>query len=529
MRLSLSLMFLLLLNFACSHIQVPGHRVVDYDAIVVGAGMGGLSSAVHLANGGLKVLLLEQHHKVGGCTTSFARGDFQFEVAVHAINGLAKGTRLQTALAKAGVFDKLELIPIPELYRTIFPGGEVTIPADIEGARSALLKKWPGEAEGISKLFEIMDKFHADVKELGNIRTASSWSMFWKILGTPFARRTLFKVYNKSLQYLLDELFHDAGLKTAVAQFWVYYGPPPSSLWAPLFLLANRSYMTDGAWHVKGASQALADAYAERIVELGGTVRTGTRVDRIHVKDGWAKGVTTELGEHFTSRYVVSNADLFQTVFKLVGEEQFPDKYIKKVNQLKPSNSLVGVYLGLDVEPSHWNITDHEVFYNSSNDSEAMFKAMMEGDYENGAIVLTFYGNLGDPFYAPDGSTVIVLHSYSDISSWPEEREAYRQHKEEVADRLLGMAEKIIPGLRDHIVVKEVITPRTFEEFTLNHRGVPYGLDITVDQALKLPKNNTPIGGLYLAGAWSVPAHGVSASQLSGLNAAELILMGEKQ
>ena len=100
--------------------------------------------------------------------------------------------------------------------------------------------------------------------------------------------------------------------------------------------------------------------------------------------------------------------------------------------------------------------------------------------------------------------------------------------KEKVFNQLITLTENVLPGLREHIVVKEVITPRTLETFTLQKDGIPYGWDFTPNQGLRLT-NNTPIKGLYLASSWTNPGHGVSTAQISGYQAAMLILDGERE
>ncbi len=196
---------------------------------------------------------------------------------------------------------------------------------------------------------------------------------------------------------------------------------------------------------------------------------------------------------------------------------------------MKPANSLVGLYLGLDVPPDHWGIEEHELFYNTSTDADAMYEAMMEGRYEEGAIAVTLYSNLGDPCYAPPGKSVVVVHSYATIDTWPDERDAYLAHRKAIEEQLLALLEKVMPGVSDHVEVSEMITPRSLEAFTSSHGGIPYGWDFIVDQGVDRLPNETPVGGLFLAGAWAGPSHGVSAAQLSGRQAAQLILDTEEE
>lgn len=508
---------------ACATTQVASEKQPDYDAIIIGAGMGGLSTAAHLASGGMHVLVLEQHHKVGGCTTSFSRGDFKFDAALHEMTGGGGDGPLGKMLKECGVWDKVEFIRIPDLYRSIFPGVDFTYPGNVDEAVKRLSERWPAEAENIKAFHDLMRDIYTETGQMSDLYRLSGFERAGKMLMAPVKQPHLVKYLKTPLQKVLDDYFQDPELKAVISQFWVYYGPPPSDLWTIMFMSANYSYLDQGAWQIKGSSQALSNAYADRIGELGGTVKTGTRVTSILVDNKRAYGVKTEDGKTYSGRYIISNADPFQTFFKLVGEEKTPASYVKRIRSLKPANSLVGIYLGLDVEPSFWNCKDHEIFYNSSLSADENYKNMMEGNYEKAACAITFYSNLGDPFYAPKGKSVLVLHAYSEISKWPEDRENYQAKKEKVANELIALTENVFPDLHKHIEVMEIITPRTLEAFTMQKDGIPYGWIFSSDQGMRL-ENDTPIEGLYLAGSWTNPGHGVSTAQISGYQAAHLIL-----
>ena len=514
---------LLAICLGCAAGPIPRDRPSDYDVIVIGAGMGGLSAATHLSVKGLRVLLLEQHHKVGGCTSSFSRGEFKFDVALEEMSGGGRDGLLASLLKDAGVYEKIDLIPIPELYRSIYPGLDFTCPGDVEGAVRAFSERWPEEREGIEAFFELMGDTYQDLSELQEIYRKGSFGKILTSLLIPLRQNSLMFTHDKTLQQVMDEYLQDPELKAVLSQFWFFYGPPPSRLWAPMFLLANYAYLKDGAWHIRGSSQALSNAYAERIVETGGEVRVGTRVTSIQVEDGRAVGVETEYGDRFRSRYVVSSADPYQTFLRLLSEEDSPEEVREKISSMEPSNSFVGVYLGLDVTPEDLGITDHEVYYNTSFDTDAMYDAMMEGRFDEGLISMTFYGSLGDDYYAPPGKSVLVLHAYSKFEGWPTDREGYGWDKEDMAEDLISLAEKVVPDLRDHIEVQETITPVTIQEFTMQEGGIPYGWNFTPEQWERLP-NRTPIDGLYLAGSWTFPSHGVAGAQVSGHQAARLIM-----
>jgi prolycopene isomerase len=323
----------------------------------------------------------------------------------------------------------------------------------------------------------------------------------------------------------MDHCFKNEDLKAVVSQLWVYYGVPVEKASALLFMSATESYLSDGAWHVKGTSQALADGYAARIRELGGTVKTGTLVKQIVIENGMATGVITADGQKFTSRYIVANTDPYQLAYTLIGKENMPDAYIKKLESMKPGNSLFGVSLGLNVDLKERGFTDTEILYSTYRDSTKNYEAMMKGDFAKGAVAITVYSNLGDPIYAPKGKSVVKLDAYSDIAVWPKDRAAYLKLKEQKVDELIALASNVIPELKDpkNIIIKEGYTPKTIEDYTKNKGGVVYGFEMTPEQWEKMP-NTTPVKNVFIASNWTQAWHGVCSGQINGWRAARLIL-----
>lgn len=524
----ISTAIILLLLFGCAT-HKPVTPKTDYDVIIIGAGMGGLSAATHLAVNDLKVLVLEQHDKVGGCTTNFQRGDFTFDSSLHEMAGGGPGKNdraLYKLLEINGVGQKVEFIELPHFYRSIYPGVDITLPSNWEGFKAELKRKWPEEAEGIDRFHELCANLMDDLLSLKYMFRESGMKQFFIKAMVPIRQRTLFTWKDKTFKDLMDHCFKNEDIKAVVSQLWVYYGAPVPEQTALISMAATEAYLGDGVWHIKGTSQALSDAHAERIRELGGEVKTGTLVTGITIKDGIATGVRTESGDTYTSRYVVSNTDPYQLVYKLVGKDNFPDDYIERLKRLKPANSLYGVYLGLNIDLKKLGYHDTEIFYNTSKDSTVLYKHMMEGNFKDGAVAITIYSNYNDPIYAPAGKSVVVLNAYSSLDTWPEyQSDAYYEMKDKKEEELINLAAKVIPELAnpDYIEEKDAFTPHTIKRYTMNKGGIVYGFYLSPDQWQKIP-NNTPIDNVFIASNWSQAWHGVGSSQVNGWRAARLIM-----
>jgi prolycopene isomerase len=527
MALMMVLAFMIFSIGVCAAENPPAQKT-DYDVIVIGAGMGGLSAAAHLAVKGQRVLVLEKHFVVGGSTSKFKRGEFTFDTALHEMAGGGPGKMdrgLYQLLKTTGVDKKVELYEVPHFYRSVFPGVDITLPPNWPGFKSELKKKWPEESEGIEKFHTLCSNLFADIMELRDLfRQGSVRGTLTQIM-VPLRQRTFYKWKDRTVKDLMDACFKNEDLKAVVSQLWVFYGAPVDKESALIFMAATESYLSDGAWHIKGTSQALADGYAARIRELGGTVKTNTLVKKILLENGRATGVRTADGKTYTARYIVANTDPYQLADKLIGRENLPAKYLEKIDSLKPANSLFGVYIGLNIDLKALGYNDTEIFYNTYRDSMKNYDAMMKGDFEKGAVAITIYTNLGDPVYAPKGKSVVKLDAYSDISVWPKDRTEYAKLKEQKVDELIALAARVIPELKDpkNIIVKEGYTPRTIERYTLNKGGVVYGFYLSPKQWQKVP-NSTPVENVFITSNWTQAWHGVGSGQVNGWRAARLIL-----
>jgi all-trans-retinol 13,14-reductase len=503
----------------------------DYDVIVIGGGLGGLSAGTHLALNGFKVLLCEQHDKVGGSTTRFDRKPFAFDSALHQMAGGGPGKKdrgLYQLLKLAGVDQKAQLYELPHFYRSLFPGVDITLPGNWDGFKSVLKEKWPAESKGIDQFHRLCENTMNELMELKDLFRDTGLKKYLTLAMVPFRQPTFFKYMDKNLQDLLDDCFTDEDLKAVVSQLWVYYGAPVPEQTALLTLAATESFLTDGVWHVKGTSQELSNAYAERIEELGGTVLTDTLVTRIHMENGRATGIETKGGKRYSARYIVANTDPYQLTYQLIGEKHFPEADIRKLEGMKPANSLCGVYLGLNIDLKKRGYDDTEIFINPTRDTAAMYDAMMRGDFENGAVVVTIYSNYGDPVYAPPGKSMVTITSYSQMQYWPEYGDAYARVKEKMVADLIAVAGKVVPELTnpDFIEHEEGFTPRTLKRYTMNKGGIVYGFYMSPEQVEKIP-NTTAIPNVFIASNWTQAWHGVGSAQVNGWRAARLIMDAE--
>lgn len=494
----------------------------QFDAVIIGSGLGGLSCAAAFARQGFKALVLEQHDKPGGYATSFKRpGGFEFEVSLHSTT-VGERNGLHNLIPGFPEITEIEFVPHPTLYRAIFPNHDIRVPnRNLPGYIDLLTKAFPEEKEGVNALFEEMKQLSQEINRL--TRNPGNVDMSRFPVEYPHVVRFSGSTWGK----IVDEKIKDAKLKAIISSLWVYYGLPPSKLASIYYGLPTYGYLTGGGFYPKGRSQTISNALASFIEARGGKVLLGSRVDKILVKDDTAYGVRMADQHEYTGRVVVSNANAYDTFHTMLDRDEHLKEYLARMDGFSVSLSSFQIFLGLKRDLVHeLGVTDTEIFYYPTYDMEASYEGARNADLSQPRFGLTLYDNLF-PGYSPKGKNTISLLTLQGYDHWKPyaagywsgNKQEYRAEKERMAELLIRQAEKLIlPGLSKAIEVKEIGTPLTNVRYTRNYRGAIYGWDQTLDNSnpRRLP-HATPIKNLYLAGAWTSPGHGYGAVIPSGL------------
>jgi phytoene dehydrogenase-like protein len=467
----------------------------DFDAVVVGAGNAGLTAAATLQRAGTRTLLVERHNVPGGCGTSFRRGRFEFEVALHQLSGIGaegQSTALRGLLERLGVADKLEFVEEHDLYRVVVPGVlDVTLPADWSGAVEAIESAFPGNRSATERFFAL-------------VRDITHWQIA-AMRGAPADRLdpALFRQGLRSLKEVLDDHFSDQRVKHVLAAYWTYLGQPPSVLTFQDLALTLYSYFEYKPFHLRGGSQAMSTALLASFLEAGGEVQFNTAVERILTDRGQVQGVRLEGGEEVAASDVISNAATPLT-YAMLDPESVPSNVRIDLGSRRIGVSGFILHMGLDASPAELGFTTSTSFVNAELDEDHLF-ASMSGLEPARSICVTSY-DVAPIGFAPSGATHVSLMTLQYAHAWDKiAPENYARTKFSYAETLLDLVETITPGIRGAIEEVEVATPLTLTRYLGHPGGAIYGYDQdgTDSWLFRNTERQSHVPGLHLVGSWS--------------------------
>jgi prolycopene isomerase len=491
-----------------------------YDVVVIGAGNGGLAAAAKLAQEGVNVLLLERHNIPGGAATSFCRGRFEFEVALHQLSGL--GTRekpglLRLELNKLGVMDDLEFVEISDLYHVATADGfRITLKTNRDETIAILKDKFPHEKDAIQSFFDLATNYANDMIGAFIFRDPEPSRQKYP---------NLYKYAFRNSKEVLDDYFSDTLLKAVLSVYWGYIGVPPTRLAFAYLAMVLFQYMEFKPYHVKGGSQALSNAILNKFISNGGTVRFNCGARKILVGDGRIKGVITDNDDEISAEYVVSNASPVTTYSHLIDAGHVPEDTAVEMRGRNLSTSAFTLFIGFDCEPEQLGITESTNFLMDATDiSDGLLDRMNRPDIKDELMVLSCY-DVSDPEFSPPGTCQVNVVTLKYGEPWLRiSPRQYHDVKFRCADAMLKRIYEIYPEAKNHIEEIEVGTPLTHMRYLGHPLGAIYGYEmLTKDSLFFQPGRHSPIEGLSFAGGWAGD-NGFEPTLRSGISAAKSII-----
>ena len=493
-----------------------------FDAVVVGAGNGGLTGALTLSKTGKNVLLLERHNVPGGCGTTFRRGRFEFEVALHQLYDISNNYRgekgsLRKLFEELNVWNKIDFVLQKEAFRLAIPGvGEIVLPGSHDGFVRKIQEIAPDEADAIREYQALIDKIGEETALLYE-SVAEDEPL------TKEKAPTLFEFGSLTGKEVLDRYFKNSIVKGIYKALFGYLGMPVDRV--PFLALAALYARGEGTCYVKGGSQAMSNALADEFLASGGIIKFNTSVERILVEDGLVTGVMTDGGEVFRTGTVLCNANKINVYVDMIEEQHVPESVFADLRVSTPSMSSFGLFIGLDCTAEDAGIKNATSFMAAPLNTPRMRYDV--GLHQTSVIpggYMSCY-NVDEPDSSPKGTSILTILSSQTADSWinlPPEK--YHEAKMEYASKLLDFLYQFYPNIRGHIEEMEAFTPLTLMRYIHSPGGCIYGVDAYFKDLLaNKMQAGSPIKGLYFCGA-SLLFGGFNSTLMSGHTAAKLIL-----
>ncbi|MCP4603902.1 MAG: NAD(P)/FAD-dependent oxidoreductase [Proteobacteria bacterium] len=517
--------------------RMSGEIADTYDAIIVGAGIGGLTTATLLARAGLRVLVLDQHYVAGGNVTSFRRGSWTFDVGLHYVGECGQNERFQRILKACGINMRFYQMSA-DLEKIVFPDFHFTIPSTKREFYRCLIERFPEERSGIERYFKFLDQFE---RVITSIESGSTLKQIANMITSPLLLRYL----NKTAGDLFESCTSNPRLKAIFNARSFTYTVASTRVSAILYAGLQNHYLISGGWYPEGGGQKISDRMVEEIEACGSDIRLHSTVRSINVSKGRVTGViynNKKKGEHHVSApIIVSNADIKRTVFNLVGREHFPSRFVRKIEQFEMALPLFIVYIGIDTPPEEFSFSNSNQWLVNNLDTDADFEKLERGEMPDEPNI---YISTPSPKSPMNQNTTSSSHTSiqvmtmvpSNASFWgiTEEEIAsgsysknanYLRVKKRITDLCVDQAARIIPNLREDIAFLEAASPMTHTRYTGSTHGTGYGFAALPSQFLRhRPGAKSPIRDLYFCGTNCRAGHGVIASMKSGVQAAEAIL-----
>ncbi len=514
----------------------------QWDAIVIGSGLGGLTTAAYLCAAGKRTLVLEAHYVAGGNSQVFRRKhkghEYEFDVGIHYIGECGRDGLITAALNGLGLAERVVFRPLDsDGYSTLhFPDFSFKIPFGWDNYRARLKEQFPNEHAGLDAVLDVMEdigdaghRLRRGEIEMANIMTEAPAFLQWGLRP-------------------VTELFAENGLSEQAAAVLLgeqgCYAVRPSN--TPVVMAAGLTdHFMRGAYYPVGGGQVLAGRLIEAIRAYGGEVRTQSPVHKVRIENGKVKGVVTGKKSRkpalIDAPVVVSNADLKRTFVELVGEEHWAPETVERVRSLEMAVPLFCSYIGLDVSLAERGMPNSNHFIWGDYDIEGVYDELDAGVMTSKAMCYLTAASLKDPestHLAPEGYTNLQIMTLAprtydiwNVDKTPSEGgkyhrdPSYRKKKEEVIEQLIDTSTRIIPDLREHIVWQEAATPVSQERFTHSTGGTSYGIEMSCTQAGPLRVGpRTEIEGFFLCGASTPSGPGIAGVIRSGIDAASQVL-----
>ncbi len=500
-----------------------------YDAIMIGSGVGALTTGALLAKARhQKVLILEKHYTAGGFTHSFKRPGYEWDVGVHYVGEIRN---------KGGLGQILDYVTDGELTwadmgavydEIVINGDRYPFKVGKRAWRETMCDAFPNDVQAIDRYLAELKKlklaaalYFADKALPGPLTTVAG----------PLLRSRLLKLSSATVHEVLSGITQNKRLRAVLAGQWGDYGlPPKQASWAIHAMVASHYF--GGAYYPAGGAAQIA-AMVEKVLERnGGRIATNAGVAEVLVENGRAVGVKLETGQEVRAPIVCSNAGVPLT------QHLLPDGKAKRElgavrARTEASGAHVSLYVGMNRTAAELQLPKNNIWVYPGDDHDAQVAAWKQSPDADLPVAFLSFPSARDPHFLdnhPGNATleVLTLVPYDWVSQWEgtqwkKRGASYDEFKAGLCEKLMAVLLEQCPRVRDHIQIAELSSPLTTKHFAGHPMGEIYGIACTPQRfAETAMRPATKLPGMWMTGA-DVCSPGVAGAAIGGVLAATAI------
>lgn len=504
----------------------------QFDAIIIGSGMGGLACAGALSKMGQKVLVIEQHYAIGGMTHTFKRKGFIWDVGVHALGEMDK-KRLPGKIIRWISDDKIDMKMFGDgehkVYDTFnFPDESFGLPSSGRELARKLIERFPAEKNAINEYMNLINEVGKSGKSFFFLKTQSK--IVRKIL-TPFLTKNFRKWASKTTKEVHDQMFKDDKLKAILAAQWGYYGRTPSESSFYIHAATFRHFW-NGAYYPQGSSRSIAEAIGEVVLASGGNFLSRTKVNKILVNKNKAYGVALSGGEKLYASKIIAATSAKVAMENLLPESLHKNTQTSFTKSLTQSPCHICLYLGFDGDITQTEASQSNQWLFETWDHEDMIWDAKDPSSKANCLYVSFPSLKDNVSHCKTETMytaeVVTFVPWDQFSKWQDTTirsrgEDYDQFKQSIEDRVIAQMKKQFPKLMEQMTYCETSTPLSTQFYCEVPEGAIYGVESTPKRYLSDELSaKTHIKNYYLSGS-DIATCGVVGALMGGILTAATI------
>jgi phytoene dehydrogenase-like protein len=503
----------------------------EFDAIVIGSGLGGLTAGALCARAGLRILVLERNDASGGAATVYRHHGLAIEASLHEIDGFDEGDPKLPLIRSLGLDRELEFVDVGDLYEV--RGGLISepfvLPHSPEAALASLAARFPQHKAGLAEYFRRLLTLRGAVSFAAHHRDDRTW---W-LTHAPEAVRRLWPILRDgraTVSEVMGELFGaDEAVKWALAANLVYYHDDPDRMLFLRYAIPQASYLVGGGHYIRGGSQALSDRLVRLIEQAGGTLESGREADALLLESGKMAGVGHHVrdgGDRHLDRAPLVFGNAAPQVLAAMLPEDSRAAFLAPYAKHRLSISLRTVALGLSRPAHEFGVRSYSTFIIPPwmlALSQMREAAAVIGEPPGGRMppyVFVDYRQI-DSGLNETGPYLVTLCGADRLENWsPLGIEAKTAQKEKWIECLTADLDRHFPGIAGAVAHREMATAETMQRYLNTPGGAIYGFapEGTLGETIRQGPR-TAIDGLWLASAFT-SGGGFTGAMFGGAQAA---------